>query len=120
MCTVYFGQLYSFLKKNTLENNNIVNIAIFFRSSFFLQFFSPLVPVRIEFEFNPMDGRPTGEANVDFSTHQEAVEGMKKHKTNMRKWLFLTRILHSLYLSFFLSILSRSNFDHHLRSHACL
>ena len=36
-----------------------------------------------------MDGRPTGEANVDFSTHQEAVEGMKKHKTNMRKWLFL-------------------------------
>lgn len=34
-----------------------------------------------------MDGRPTGEANVDFSTHQEAVEAMKKHKTNMRKWL---------------------------------
>ena len=53
--------------------------------NFLLQFFSPLVPVRIEFEFNPMDGRPTGEANVDFSTHQEAVEAMKKHKTNMRK-----------------------------------
>ena len=43
--------------------------------------------MRVEFEFNPMDGRPTGEANVDFSTHQEAVEAMKKHKTNMRKFI---------------------------------
>lgn len=46
-------------------------------------FFSPLVPVKVEFEFNAQ-GRPTGEANVDFSTHQEAKEAMKKHKANMQ------------------------------------
>ncbi|XP_045211542.1 heterogeneous nuclear ribonucleoprotein H3-like isoform X1 [Mercenaria mercenaria] len=46
-------------------------------------FFSPLVPVKVEFEFNNQ-GRPTGEANVDFSTHQEAKEAMKKHKANMQ------------------------------------
>ncbi|GFO33139.1 heterogeneous nuclear ribonucleoprotein f [Plakobranchus ocellatus] len=46
-------------------------------------FFSPIQPVRCEFEFSDI-GRPTGEANVDFATHQEAVEAMKKHKANMQ------------------------------------
>ncbi|XP_055876218.1 heterogeneous nuclear ribonucleoprotein F-like isoform X2 [Biomphalaria glabrata] len=46
-------------------------------------FFSPIQPVRCEFEFGG-NGRPTGEANVDFATHQEAVEAMQKHKTNMQ------------------------------------
>lgn len=46
-------------------------------------FFSPIQPVRCEFEFGD-NGRPTGEANVDFATHQEAVEAMKKHKSNMQ------------------------------------
>ncbi|KAH9495430.1 Heteroproteinous nuclear ribonucleoprotein H [Bulinus truncatus] len=46
-------------------------------------FFSPIQPVRCEFEFG-VNGRPTGEANVDFATHQEAVEAMKKHKSNMQ------------------------------------
>ncbi|WAQ97079.1 HNRH2-like protein [Mya arenaria] len=46
-------------------------------------FFSPLVPVKVEFEYNAQ-GKPTGEANVDFSTHQEAKEAMKKHKANMQ------------------------------------
>uniref|UniRef100_A0A0B7AU52 RRM domain-containing protein n=1 Tax=Arion vulgaris TaxID=1028688 RepID=A0A0B7AU52_9EUPU len=46
-------------------------------------FFSPIQPVRCEFEFGD-NGRPTGEANVDFATHQEALEAMKKHKTNMQ------------------------------------
>ncbi|KAH9495429.1 Heteroproteinous nuclear ribonucleoprotein H [Bulinus truncatus] len=46
-------------------------------------FFSPIQPVRCEFEFGD-NGRPTGEANVDFATHQEAVEAMKKHKCNMQ------------------------------------
>ena len=55
----------------------------FFEFSSF-QFFSPLVPVKVEFEYNSA-GKPTGEANVDFSTHQEAKEAMKKHKANMRK-----------------------------------
>lgn len=57
-----------------------------------LQFFSPLVPVKVEFEFNNQ-GRPTGEANVDFSTHQEAKEAMKKHKANMRMYMSLTGYL---------------------------
>lgn len=46
-------------------------------------FFSPLQPVRVNFEFSS-SGRPTGEANVDFATHQEAMEAMKKHKSNMQ------------------------------------
>ncbi|CAG5131528.1 unnamed protein product [Candidula unifasciata] len=46
-------------------------------------FFSPIQPVRCEFEFGE-NGRPTGEANVDFATHQEALEAMKKHRTNMQ------------------------------------
>ena len=45
----------------------------------------PLRPVKCEFEYGP-NGRPTGEANVDFATHQDAVEAMKKHKTNMRMY----------------------------------
>jgi len=46
-------------------------------------FFSPIQPVRCEFELNDQ-GRSTGEANVDFATHQEAVDAMKKHKCNMQ------------------------------------
>ncbi|KAK3090545.1 hypothetical protein FSP39_012589 [Pinctada imbricata] len=49
-----------------------------------IEFFSPLgvTPVRVEFETGP-NGRPTGEANVDFKTHQDAVEAMQNHKKNM-------------------------------------
>lgn len=46
------------------------------------EFFAPLTPVSVEFEYGP-NGRPTGEANVDFKTHQQAVEAMKNHKKNM-------------------------------------
>ncbi|KAL5018011.1 hypothetical protein ScPMuIL_003733 [Solemya velum] len=46
-------------------------------------FFAPLKPSKVEFEFGP-NGRPTGEANVDFSTHSDAVDAMKKHKSNMQ------------------------------------
>jgi len=46
-------------------------------------FFSPIQPVRCEFEYGD-SGRATGEANVDFATHGEAVEAMKKHKSNMQ------------------------------------
>ena len=53
-------------------------------STYIFQFFAPLhvTPVRVDFEQGP-NGRPTGEANVDFKTHQEAVEAMKNHKKNM-------------------------------------
>ncbi|KAK7113546.1 heterogeneous nuclear ribonucleoprotein F-like [Littorina saxatilis] len=46
-------------------------------------FFLPMQPVRVEFEYG-QDGRRTGEANVDFATHQEAMEAMKKHRANMQ------------------------------------
>ncbi|XP_060063350.1 heterogeneous nuclear ribonucleoprotein H2-like [Ylistrum balloti] len=46
------------------------------------EFFKPLKPISIEFEFSA-NGRPTGEANVDFADHQEAVDAMKNHKKNM-------------------------------------
>ncbi|KAK6170836.1 hypothetical protein SNE40_019135 [Patella caerulea] len=46
-------------------------------------FFTPLRLVKVEFEYGP-NNRPTGEANVDFETHPDAVEAMKKHKSNMQ------------------------------------
>lgn len=60
-----------------------LNLTMYF---WFPQFFSPLTPVRVEFEFAP-NGRPTGEANVDFKTHSDAVEAMSRHKKNMRKYM---------------------------------
>jgi len=47
------------------------------------EFFAPIQPVRVNFVFGT-NGRPSGEANVDFATHAEAIEAMKKHKTNMQ------------------------------------
>lgn len=50
--------------------------------------------MKVEFEYNA-GGKPTGEANVDFSTHQEAKEAMKKHKANMRKFTFVLVLVKS-------------------------
>ena len=50
----------------------------------FVQFFSPLNPVSVYIEYNE-EGRPSGEADVDFNTHAEAEQGMKKHKAMMGK-----------------------------------
>ena len=46
--------------------------------------------MRCEFEFGD-NGRPIGEANVDFATHAEAVEAMKKHRAHMGKFLYLVQ-----------------------------
>ncbi|XP_013408423.1 heterogeneous nuclear ribonucleoprotein H3 [Lingula anatina] len=47
-----------------------------------LDFFRPLNPVNVVIHFQP-NGRATGEADVDFATHEESQEAMKKDKTNM-------------------------------------
>lgn len=64
----------------------------------FLQFFSPLNPVRVHIEIGP-DGRVTGEADVEFATHEDAVAAMSKDKANMRKWylLFLVTLIFVLF-----------------------
>nr|KAF6477656.1 heterogeneous nuclear ribonucleoprotein F [Molossus molossus] len=46
-------------------------------------FFSPLSPVRVHIEVGP-DGRVTGEADVEFATHEEAAAAMCKDRANMR------------------------------------
>ena len=47
-----------------------------------VQFFSPLNPVSIRIIYEP-NGRPKGEADVDFATHEAATAAMGKHKQNM-------------------------------------
>ena len=58
----------------------------------FVQFFSPLNPVSVYIEYND-DGRPSGEADVDFATHIEAQQGMKKHKAMMGQYWWLVYVL---------------------------
>ena len=52
------------------------------------QFFSPLNPVSIRIIYEP-NGRPKGEADVDFATHDAATAAMSKHKQNMGMLTYL-------------------------------
>lgn len=66
------------------EGFRCVNLSLFLY--LFFQFFSPLNPVRVHIEIGP-DGRVTGEADVEFATHEDAVAAMSKDKANMREFL---------------------------------
>lgn len=45
-------------------------------------FFRPVVPIHIDIHYE--NGRPSGEADVDFATHNDAVQAMSKDRTNMQ------------------------------------
>lgn len=50
----------------------------------FFQFFAPLIPVRVHIDVGP-NGKSTGEADVEFGSHEDAVSAMSKDKNHMRK-----------------------------------
>ena len=54
------------------------------------QFFKPLNPVNVFVHVQP-DGRASGEADVDFATHDEAKEAMSKDRATMRKFCKVLR-----------------------------
>ncbi len=49
------------------------------------QFFAPHAPVSVRIIYEP-NGRPKGEADVDFATHEAATAAMAKHKQNMGRF----------------------------------
>lgn len=48
------------------------------------EFFKPLRPIRVQMLIDNI-GRPSGEANVEFASHDEAAKAMNKDKANMGK-----------------------------------
>ncbi|KAF6731153.1 Heterogeneous nuclear ribonucleoprotein H3 [Oryzias melastigma] len=47
------------------------------------KFFSPLVPLRVHIDVAP-NGKSTGEADVEFRSHEDAVAAMSKDKNHMQ------------------------------------
>uniref|UniRef100_UPI00398E962A G-rich sequence factor 1-like isoform X2 n=1 Tax=Pristiophorus japonicus TaxID=55135 RepID=UPI00398E962A len=82
------------LSKNDLESNHCVQRSevhnVHMRGLPFrvngqdvVKFFQPVRPVRIIVEYGP-DGKATGEADVHFATHEDAVAAMTKDKSHMQ------------------------------------
>ena len=49
------------------------------------QFFSPMNPMRVHIDVAP-NGKSTGEADVEFRSHEDAVAAMSKDKNHMRRF----------------------------------
>lgn len=48
-----------------------------------LQFFRPVIPVNIRVVYDD-NGRPSGEADVEFNNHDDALRAMSKDKSHMQ------------------------------------
>lgn len=62
-------------------------------SRMFFQFFRPIEPVNVRIIMEN-GGRPSGEADVEFATHEEAVKAMCKVRTCL--FFFLSLIFRQL------------------------
>ena len=47
------------------------------------EFFLPLLPLNVNILFDDL-GRPSGEADIEFATHEDAVKAMNKDKAYIR------------------------------------
>lgn len=59
-------------------------MVIFFSPLTSFQFFAPLKPTRVMVEYNS-HGDATGEADVHFESHDDAVSAMAKEGTQLRE-----------------------------------
>uniref|UniRef100_A0A3B3ZAE5 RRM domain-containing protein n=1 Tax=Periophthalmus magnuspinnatus TaxID=409849 RepID=A0A3B3ZAE5_9GOBI len=61
------------------------------------KFFAPLNPLRVHIDVAP-NGKATGEADVEFRSHEDAVAAMSKDKNHMRQSFLTVFHYNSLYL----------------------
>ena len=61
------------------------------------EFFKPLRPIHVQMLIDNI-GRPSGEANVEFASHDEAAKAMNKDKANMGKFMCRFSVLSICFL----------------------